>query len=257
MTPSQQAAAFLTLLIKECLRFIRIWVQTVLPAAVTMSLYFVIFGGLIGSQLADVKGLRYMDYIVPGIILMAVINNAYANVVSSFFSAKFQRHIEEMLVSPMPNWLIVAGYTAGGMARGLVVGLAVTVVAAWFTDLQVHSWPVVVAVVLLTTMLFALGGLINAVFARSFDDISIIPTFVLTPLTYLGGVFYSIDMLPGFWQQASRLNPVLYMVSAFRYGMQGVADVPLAVSFALIIGFVVILFAAAVWLLHRGVGVRS
>ncbi len=257
MTPSQQGAAFLTLLIKECLRFLRIWVQTVLPAAVTMSLYFLIFGGLIGSQLADIHGLRYMDYIVPGVILMAVINNSYANVVSSFFSAKFQRHVEEMLVSPMPDWLIVAGYTAGGMARGLVVGVAVTAVAAWFTDLRVHSWPVVIAVGLLTTMLFALGGFINALFARSFDDISIIPTFVLTPLTYLGGVFYSIDMLPGFWQQASRLNPVLYMVSAFRYGMHGVADVPLAVSFALIAGFVVVLFAAAVWLLRRGVGVRG
>ena len=257
MTLQQQLTAFSTIVIKEFMRFIRIWIQTVLPAMITMGLYFVIFGNLIGAQLAPIHGFTYIDYIVPGIILMAIINNSYANVVSSFFSAKFQRHIEEMLVSPMPNYLIVLGFVGGGLARGLIVGLAVTIVASFFVDLQFHHPWIVFVVVLLTSMLFALGGLINAVFAKSFDDIAIIPTFVLTPLTYLGGIFYSVEMLPGIWQSVSYVNPILYMINAMRYGMLGVSDIDVRVALLIIVGFVVFLYGFALYLLRTGVGIRN
>jgi len=257
MRLTQQYIAFKTILIKEILRFMRIWLQTVVPAAVTMGLYFIIFGNLIGSQLADVAGFSYMDYIVPGIILMAIINNAYANVVSSFYMSKFAHFIEEMLVSPMPNYLILTGYLAGGVARGLVVGTVVTVVALFFTPLHVHNIGVLIAVVLLTAILFALGGFINAIYAKTFDDISIIPTFVLTPLTYLGGIFYSIDMLPEFWQKVSLVNPILYMINAMRYGMLGVSDIDIGLAFGIILLFVIGLFLFALYLLHKGVDIRN
>jgi len=222
-----------------------------------MGLYFIIFGNLIGSQLADVAGFSYMDYIVPGIILLAIINNAYANVVSSFYMSKFAHFIEEMLVSPMPNYLILAGYLAGGVARGLVVGAVVTVVALFFTPLHIHNAWVLIAVVLLTAILFALGGFINAIYAKTFDDISIIPTFVLTPLTYLGGIFYSIDMLPEFWQKVSLVNPILYMINAMRYGMLGVSDIDIGLAFGIILLFVISLFLFALYLLHKGVDIRN
>ena len=257
MKLEQQYIAFTTLLVKEIRRFMRIWMQTILPAAITMTLYFIIFGNLIGSQLNDIHGLKYIDYIVPGIILMAVINNSYANVVSSFFSAKFQRHVEELLVSPIPNYLIVLGYISGGITRGLLVGLAVTIVATFFVDLQFNHIGVTLMVVVLTSMLFALAGFINAVYARSFDDITIIPTFVLTPLIYLGGVFYSVDMLPDFWQSISRANPILYMVNAIRYGMLGVSDINISTALIMIVLFVVSLFGFSVYLLNKGVGVRT
>ena len=257
MTPKQQYIAFTTILVKEFMRFIRIWVQTVLPAMITMGLYFVIFGNLIGSQLAPIYGYSYVAYIVPGIILMAMINNSYANVVSSFFSAKFQRHIEEMLVSPMPNYLILLGFIAGGLARGLTVGIAVTIVAAFVTDLQFHHPFIIIVVALLTSILFSLGGFINAMYARSFDDISIIPTFVLTPLTYLGGIFYSVDMLPGFWHGISYVNPIMYMINAMRYGMLGVSDINVNVALGIIVAFVVMLYGYCIYLLRRGVGIRN
>ncbi len=256
MKPVRQWIAFRTLLIKEILRFSRIWLQTVVPAAVTMGLYFIIFGDLIGSQLADVHGFRYMEYIVPGIILMAVINNAYANVVSSFYMSKFAHFIEELMVSPMPNYLILTGYMAGGVARGLVVGIVVTIVAMFFTPLHVYNAGLLIAVVVLTAMLFSLGGFINAIYAKSFDDISIIPTFVLTPLTYLGGIFYSIDMLPPFWQKVSLANPILYMINAMRYGMLGVSDIDIVTAMGIIVLFVAGLFLFALYLLQRGVGLR-
>ena len=257
MTLAEQYIAFRTILVKEIRRFTRIWVQTILPAAITMTLYFVIFGNLIGSQLADIHGLKYIDYIVPGIILMAIINNSYANVVSSFFSAKFQRHVEELLVSPMPNYLIIIGYVSGGVARGLMVGLAVTLVAMFFVDLKFTNVLVSFVVVLMTSVLFALAGLINAVYAKSFDDISIIPTFVLTPLTYLGGVFYSVDMLPGIWQTVSQLNPILYMVNALRYGMLGVSDINIITAMGMIVVFVSLLFLTSLYLLNKGIGIRN
>jgi ABC-2 type transport system permease protein len=257
MTLEQQLTAFRTIVLKEMMRFLRIWVQTVLPAAITMGLYFVIFGNLIGSQLAPIHGFSYVDYIVPGIILMAIINNSYANVVSSFFSAKFQRHIEEMLVSPMPNYLILLGFVGGGLMRGLVVGVTVTLVATLFTDLKLEHPAVVILVVVLTSILFALGGFINAIYAKTFDDISIIPTFVLTPLTYLGGIFYSVEMLPGVWQSISYINPILYMINAMRYGMLGVSDINVATALFIIIAFAVGLFVYSIYLLRIGVGIRN
>ena len=251
------AIAFQTIIIKEVQRFSRIWVQTILPPVITMSLYFVIFGNLIGSRIGPMEGFSYMEYIAPGLIMMAVITNAYSNVVSSFFGAKFQRHVEELLVAPIPNALILLGFVAGGMIRGLIVGALVTVVALFFTHLSIHHWLVMLSVVLLTAMLFSLAGFVNAVFAKTFDDISIVPTFVLTPLTYLGGVFYSISMLSPFWQTASLANPVLYMVNAFRYGLLGVSDIAMWQAFAIILGFVIALGAFAMWLLSRGVGIKS
>lgn len=257
MNVSQQYAAFRTILVKEILRFMRIWVQTVVPAAITTALYFIIFGELIGSQISAIDGYSYMEYIVPGIILMSVINNSYANVVSSFYGAKFQRHVEEMLVSPMPNYLIVIGFVAGGVARGLMVGTVVTMISMLFTDFQVHNALVAVSVVLLTAILFALGGFINAIYANSFDDISIIPTFVLTPLTYLGGIFYSVEMLPSFWQEVSLINPILYMINAFRFGLLGVSDITMTTAFSIIILFTASLYLFCLYLLRKGVGIRT
>ncbi len=249
--------AFRTILTKEILRFARIWIQTVLPPMITTALYFVIFGQLIGSRLGEMDGHPYIDFILPGLVLMSVISNSYANVVSSFYNAKFQRHVEELLISPVPNWVILAGYVSGGVARGLVVGTAVTLVATAFTDVQVYSYPVTFAVFFLTSVLFATAGFVNAVFANSFDDISIIPTFVLTPLTYLGGVFYSVSLLPEFWQRVSLANPVLYMINAFRHGLLGVSDIDLPVALLLILGFIVALVTFALWLLRRGIGLKT
>lgn len=254
---SRYRVAFNTILIREVLRFSRIWVQTILPPAITMALYFIIFGKLIGERIGDMDGFRYIDFIVPGLILMSVISNSYANVVSSFYSSKFQRHVEELIVAPVPDWIILAGYVGGGVARGLVVGVVVTAVSMFFTDLRVHSYGITLAVFVLTSILFATAGFINAVYANSFDDITIIPTFVLTPLTYLGGVFYSIHMLPEFWQQVSLANPVLYMINAFRYGLLGVSDIPLTLALGLIVLFIIILVAYSLWLLRRGVGIKS
>lgn len=257
MTTSEKLIALKVLFVKEILRFARIWVQTIVPPVITIALYFIIFGNLIGSQLSDIKGYRYIDYIVPGMIMMSIITNAYANVVSSFYSSKFQKHIEEMLVSPMPNYIIVWGFISGGIARGIIVGMAVTLIATFFTDIQFHNLPLLIIVTLLTCILFALAGLINAIFANSFDDISLIPTFVLTPLTYLGGIFYSIDMLPEFWRNLSFANPILYMVDTFRTSMLGVKDIDTSVSLAIIIAFVVILYAVAISLLRKGIGIRT
>lgn len=248
---------FQTIALKEIRRFLRIWMQTILPAAITMTLYLIIFGNLIGSRIGEMGGYRYIEFIVPGIIMMAVITNSYSNVVSSFFGARFQRHVEEMLISPLPNYLILLGYVSGGVTRGLLVGLAVTGVSLFFTELRVSNLFVTALVVLLTATLFSLAGFINAIFARNFDDVSIIPTFILTPLTYLGGVFYSIHMLPEFWQKASLLNPILYMVDAFRYGVLGTSDIAIVTAFVIIFVFIGILFFTCLYLLERGVGVRT
>jgi len=249
--------AFRTLLIKEILRFARIWVQTILPPAITMALYFIIFGKLIGSQIGDIEGFRYIDFIVPGLILMSVISNSYANTVSSFYFSRWNKHIDELLIAPIPNWLILAGYVAGGVARGVIVGIVVTIVASFFSELSIYSYGITFLVFVLTSVLFSLAGFINGVFANSFDDISIIPTFVLTPLTYLGGVFYSMSLLPEFWQAVSMANPVLYMVNAFRYGLLGVSDINLRSGIGVIIGFTLILALYANFLMARGVGVKN
>ncbi|WP_271271400.1 ABC transporter permease [Aliamphritea hakodatensis] len=256
MSNKELWVAFMTIVSREIRRFTRIWGQTLLPPAITMTLYFIIFGNLIGSRIGEMGGFDYMEYIVPGLIMMSVITNSYSNVVSSFYSTKFQRHIEELLVSPVPNWVILSGYVVGGSARGLGVGFIVTCLSLFFTDLQIHNLWVMVAVVLLTAILFSLGGFINAVFANSFDDVSIIPTFVLTPLTYLGGVFYSISLLPAFWQGVSQLNPILYMVNTFRYGILGVSDIDIVFAFSMIIVFILVLFAYSLHLLGSGRGIR-
>ena len=257
MSPTQIAIALWTLVHKEVKRFTRIWPQTLLPPSITMTMYFIIFGNLIGSRIGEMDGYSYMDFIVPGLIMMAVITNSYSNVASSFFSNKFQRSIEEMMVSPMPNWVILTGFVLGGMARGLGVGLIVTGVSLFFTRIEVAHPLLTVFVVVLTAALFAIGGFINALLGKKFDDISIVPTFVLTPLTYLGGVFYSISLLPAFWQGVSMLNPILYMVNVFRYGFLGVSDIPVGWALAAILAFFSVLFGVALWMLNRGKGIRS
>jgi ABC-2 type transport system permease protein len=248
---------FKTIVLKELSRILRIWMQTLLPPVITMTLYFIIFGNLIGRRIGLMDGFDYMQYIAPGLIMMSVITNSYGNVVSSFFGAKFGKYLEEMLVSPLPNWLIILGHMAGGMARGLMVGIAVTIIALFFTELQLHSLPVTLSVALLTSAVFSLAGMINAIFAKKFDDIAIVPTFILTPLTYLGGVFYSINMLPEFWQGVSRANPILYMVNAFRHGILGVSDIGLGTAYAIIMVFLVVLFTTALMLMRKGVGIRD
>jgi len=257
MNTTQKLTAFKTIISKEVMRFLRIWVQTLVPPAITMTLYFVIFGNLIGSQIGDLDGFKYIEYIIPGLIMMSVITNSYSNVVSTFFTAKMFGHIQEMIISPVPNHIILMGYIGGGMARGLVVGLIVTLVSLFFSSLTILHPFITIAVVVLTSMLFSIAGLINAIYAKSFDDITIIPTFVLTPLTYLGGVFYSINMLPEFWQNVSMANPVLYMVNGFRYGILGVSDISPAASFSLLGVFIVALYGFAYYLLKKGVGIRS
>ncbi len=257
MVKSRYWVALNSILIKEITRFMRIWVQTLVPPAITMTLYFVIFGNLIGSRIGDMHGFSYMEFIVPGLIMMSVITNSYANVASSFFSAKFQRNVEELLVAPVPNYIIVLGFVGGGVARGMLVGLIVTLLSLFFVDIRIHHLLIIVSTVLLTATVFALGGLINAVYAKTFDDISIVPTFVLTPLTYLGGVFYSLSLLPGFWQGVSAFNPIVYMVNAFRYGFLGFTDVNLWLAYSVLVGLIVVLFALALRLISKGTGLRS
>jgi len=249
--------ALKTLVRKEVIRVARIWVQTIVPPAITMTLYFIIFGNLIGRRIGEMGGFDYMQYIAPGLIMMSVITTSYGNVVSSFFGAKYGKHIEEMLVSPMSNATIIIGHVAGGVIRGLMVGALVTMIALGFTSLSIEHPLVTISIVLLASIVFALLGFVNAVFAKKFDDISIIPTFVLTPLTYLGGVFYSITLLPEFWQKVSLGNPILYMVNAFRYGILGVSDISIGYAYLIVVIFVVGLFTLNLALLNRGVGIRE
>ncbi|MFL2707414.1 MAG: ABC transporter permease [Gammaproteobacteria bacterium TMED226] len=250
-----------TLAYKEVRRFMRIWVQTLVPPAVTMSLYFVIFGSLIGPNINIQKvtdGFQYVQYMIPGLIMMSVITNSYANVVSSFYSVKFQKSIEELLISPMPNWAILLGFVIGGVCRGILVGIIVFCVSLFFyPDFEVANPVLTISVLFLTSILFSLMGFINAVFADSFDDISVIPAFVLTPLIYLGGVFYSINMLPPVWQSISKANPMLYVVNTFREGMLGTSDVSISFSLIMIIIFIFTLTSLSLYLLKKGVGIRD
>lgn len=252
-----QWIALQTILFKEIHRFVRIWPQTLLPAAVTNGLYLLIFGALMGPRIGAMNGVAYIDYIVPGITLMAVITNAYSNVVSSFYSTKFQRHIEELITAPVADWVILTGYVGGGIARGVLVGGVVIAIAWPFAALPVAHAGVLLSMGVLTATLFSLAGFINAVYAESFDAISIVPNFVLTPLVYLGGVFYSIDLLPEFWRKLSLANPILYMVNGFRFGFLGVSDVPLDVAFLVIGGMIVALAAWALLLLRWGTGIKT
>ena len=249
--------ALKTIVRKEVVRVLRIWVQTIVPPAITMTLYFIIFGNLIGRRIGTMDDYDYMQYIAPGLIMMSVITNSYGNVVSSFFGAKFARHIEEMLVAPMSNATVIIGHIAGGVFRGLLVGVLVTIVALFFTKLEVAHPFITISIVILSSTVFALAGFINGVFAQKFDDVSIVPTFVLTPLTYLGGVFYSISLLPEFWQKVSLANPILYMVNAFRYGFLGVSDINIAYAYAIVVLFMVGLFTVSLMLLNRGIGIRE
>lgn len=257
MTNFEKWTAFQTIVIREILRFSRIWVQTILPPVIMTALYFVIFGNLIGPTIGEMDGFKYIEFIVPGLIMMSVITNSYSNVVSSFYGSKFQGNIAEMLVSPVPNWIILAGFVGGGVARGMSVGFSVTIVSLLFSDLQVEHVFITLTICLMTSILFSLAGLINGVYANSFDDISIVPTFILTPLTYLGGVFYSISMLSDFWQNASLLNPVLYMVNGFRYGILGQSDMSIWLSYGIILIFTIVLGAFSMHLLNKGIGIRS
>jgi len=243
---------------REVSRILRIWSQTLLPSAITMTLYFVIFGRLVGSRIGEIAdGVQYIDYIVPGLIMMAVITNSYGNISSSFFGSKFGRYVEEMLASPMPSWVILAGYVAGAVLRGLIVAAIVLAISLFFTRIHLyHPW-VTFSTVLLTSVVFSLAGFVNAVYAKKFDDIALVPTFVLTPLTYLGGVFYSVDALASPWREISHANPILYMVNAFRYGLLGISDIPMWTAYAVMLGFALVLGAIAMVLLERGVGLRS
>jgi len=257
MNPNGIAVAYYTLVRKEIVRMMRIWSQTFLPSVVTTTLYYTIFGAFIGSQIAPIHGFSYMQFIIPGLVMMAVITNSYSNVVGGFFGMKFQKNFEEIMVSPTPHFVVVLGFVSGGVIRGLLVGILVLLTALFFTPLTIFSFATLLGAAVLTSVLFSLAGLLNGIFAKGFDGISIVPTFVLTPLTYLGGVFYSIDLLPDFWRTVSLFNPILYMVNAFRYGFLGISDTPILLSFGILIGLTVVLFVAAIMLFQRGIGMRN
>lgn len=246
-----------TIVRREVMRILRIWGQTIVPPAITMTLYFIIFGELIGRRIGEMGGFTYMQFIVPGLVIMSVITNSYGNMVSSFFGAKFGKHIEELLISPLPNWIILLGYVSGALLRGTLVGVVVMAVSLFFTRIEIQHPMVMLSVLLLTAVVFSLAGMVNAIFAQKFDDIAIIPTFVLAPLTYLGGVFYSIALLPDFWQKVSVFNPILYMVNGFRYGMLGVSDVSLVQTYTIIFVAGIVLFGWCLYLLNRGTGLRT
>ena len=257
MSFNSNIIAFIAIFRKESVRILRIWVQTLLPSVVTTSLYFLIFGNFIGSQVKPINQISYIDFIVPGLVMMAIITNAFSNVVSSFFGSKFQRNIEELMVSPTPNWVIVAGYVSGGVFRGMLVGVIVLIISLLFTNLNIYNGFIIFIFSLFTAIVFSLGGLLNGIFSKKFDDVTIVPTFVLTPLTYLGGVFYSIKNLPDFWQGVSRLNPILYMVDGFRYGFLGISDINIFLSLGILFGLTVALTIINLYLLDRGVGLKS
>jgi ABC-2 type transport system permease protein len=256
-TTQRNLTAYGTIVRREVTRILRIWGQTLVPPAITMTLYFMIFGGLIGRQVQAMDGIRYMDFIVPGLVMMSVIQNSYGNISSSFFGAKFGRHVEELLVSPMPTWVILGGYVTGAVLRGVMVGAIVLAISMLFTRVSMPHPFITLATVLLGATIFSLAGFVNAVYAKKFDDIAIVPTFILTPLTYLGGVFYSVKLLPAWAEAATHLNPVFYMVNAFRFGLLGISDVSMWTAFVLMLAFIMGLSALALWLLKRGVGLRS
>ncbi len=257
MTPEKIFISYYTMLRNEMVRIIRIWSQTLLPPVITSSLYFIVFGAFIGSQIAPIDGYSYMQFIVPGLIMMSVITSSYTNTVSTFYFSKWTHTLDELLVSPTPEWTIILGYVSGGVLRGLIVGALVLLVSLFFTHLAIFNAGVLLLAIILTSVLFSLGGLINGVFAKGFDGISIVPTFVLTPLTYLGGIFYSIKTLPEFWQQVSLFNPILYMVNAFRYGFLGITDISLLMCFSVLFGMLLLFLLVLLYLFRQGIGVRT
>lgn len=249
--------ALKSLAVKETNRYLRIWIQTLVPPVITTSLYFIIFGKMIGGRIGEMGGFSYMEFIVPGLIMMSAITSSYANVSSSFFSQKFQKNIEELLVAPVPTHVIIWGFVIGGLGRSVLVGTLVTIISLFFVPLHVYSWSMVVLTLLMTAILFSLAGLLNGIFAKSYDDVSIVPTFVLQPLTYLGGVFYSISMLPPIWQAVSKINPIVYMISGFRYGFLGTIDVPIFFSIFILVVFILVLYSVCWYLIEKGRGLRS
>jgi ABC-2 type transport system permease protein len=257
MTALEKLTALYTIFRKETIRLFRIWLQTLIPPIITQTLYFLVFGAFIGSRIGEIEGVPYIAFIVPGLIMMTIITNSFMNVVSSFFGSKFQKNIEEMLVSPMPNWTILAGYVSGGVLRGLIVGLLVFIVSMFFTEPQIHNIFIMFLFALMVSIFFSLAGFLNGLFAQKFDDVSIFPTFVLTPLIYLGGVFYSLKNLPEFWQQVSKLNPVFYMIDGFRYGFYGISDINLWYSISMLIIFIVTLIIINLHLLNKGTGLKN
>jgi len=257
MTPQKIWVSYYTMMRRELVRILRIWSQTLLPPVVTTSLYFVVFGALIGSQIEPIQGFSYMQFIVPGLIMMGVITSAYSNTVSTFYFAKWVRNIDEILVSPTPDWVVIAGFVSGGVLRGLLVGVLVLIVSLFFTHLVIANVFVLLAALILTSTLFSFAGLINGIYAKGFEGISIVPTFVLTPLTYLGGIFFSISMFPPFWQTVSLFNPILYMVNAFRYGFLGITDIPLWICFSVLIGLTIAFAAVSIFLFKRGKGIKN
>jgi ABC-2 type transport system permease protein len=257
MTIKKYFITFQTIVKKEISRFMRIWTQTLLPQVITQSLYFLIFGSFIGSQINPVNGINYMSFIIPGLVMMGIINSAYSNVVSSFFGAKFQRSIEELMVSPTPNSVIILGYSSGGIIRGMLVGFIIFLVSIFFQTPTIHSFSIIILFSLLTATVFSLAGLLNSIFATKFDDVAIIPTFVLTPLTYLGGVFYSIKDLPIFWQQVSKFNPIIYMIDGFRFGFYGQSDFNMIISIGMLISFTILLYLINLYILRKGYGLKN
>lgn len=257
MTPQKIAVAYYTMLRNEFVRIMRIWSQTLLPPVVTTSLYFVVFGKFIGSQLAPIHGFAYIQFIVPGLIMMSVITSSYMNTVSTFYFAKWTKTLDEISVSPMPAWVVILGFVSGGVLRGLIVGVLVALVSLFFTHLVIYNVAALILAVVLTSIVFSLAGLINGVFAKGFDGISIVPTFVLTPLTYLGGIFYSIQQFNPFWQKVSLFNPILYMVNAFRWGFLGVSDISVGTCFAVLLGCMAVFIGVLVWLFKKGIGVKN
>ncbi len=248
--------SFYTIVRKDVVRLFRIWTQTLLPPAITTGLYFLIFGKFIGSQIAPINGHSYMQFIVPGLVMMSIIVNAFMNTAFTFFSAKFMKHIEEILVSPTPYLILILGIISGGIVRAFITGAVIIGLAMFFTHIPIFSFPIILAFFFLTSTLFSLAGLINGVFGTSFDSVSIFPTFVLTPLTYLGGVFYSVSVLPHFWQVVSLFNPILYMINGFRYGFLGTSDTSVSLSFAILCVFNLLLAGVAWWLFKTGRGLR-
>lgn len=254
---NQLIIAFFTIVRKEILRFMRIWSQTLIPPIITTALYFAIFGHILGSKLGLTQGVTYMQFIAPGLIMMAVINNAYVNTVSSVYMMRFSKSIEEILVAPIPNYLILLGFCSVGVTRGIIVGLLVTVVALFFTHLHIYNILITFAIVILSAVLFSLAGFLNALFAKKFDDIAFIPTFILTPLSYLGGIFYPVSLLPGIWHKLSLFNPIVYMVNAFRFGIVGITDIPVSIAFIILLGFSLVLLILNLYFLHKGTGLKT
>jgi ABC-2 type transport system permease protein len=258
MSSYQQWISFYTIVRKDAARMFRIWPQTFLPSIITSVLYFLIFGSFLGSSIGEVQGVPYILFVVPGLVMLAVVTQSYANTSFVMFTSKFfGRNIDEILVSPTPPWILVAGYIAGGVVRGVVVGVLVLLVSLFFTHLVVYSYLTILLFLVLTSLVFSLAGLVNGVYAKSMDGISIVPTFVLTPLVYLGGVFYSVESLAPFWRAVTQVDPIFYIINGFRYGFLGASDVPILYSTGLLLLFTAVFTGIAIYLIRNGLGLKQ